>query len=184
MHWFLCNDCQVVHTWIRVTPVFPTPCKTRGPLIRYAWETLIDTFIQVDISFYVFEVTFAEGGLQKQIRELSMAYNRGNQYLKAVARGEVSSGLIGLSYLGKQFFWLHQLEGVLFWGFGRLGILLNGIWWPPLFRYNIAQCFYLISMFLDALCIRIHGFSQNLKLLNNLFLLSPEPMVLYGARAF
>jgi len=80
-------------------------------LIRYAWETLIDTFIQVDISFYVFEVTFAEGGLQKQIRELSMAYNRGNQYLKAVARGEVSSGLIGLSYLGKQFFLASSVGG-------------------------------------------------------------------------
>ena len=74
-----------------MTPDFPTPCKTRGPLIGYAWETLIASFIQVDISFYVSEVTFAEGGLQKQIREPSMAYNRDNQYLKAVVRGKVSS---------------------------------------------------------------------------------------------
>jgi len=71
-------------------------------LLGFAQETLKASFIQVHISFYVSEVTFAEGTLQEQIKEISMVSNRDNQCLKAVVGGRGSSGLIGLSYLGKE----------------------------------------------------------------------------------
>ena len=51
-------------------------------MLGFAQETLKASFIQVHISFYVSEVTFAEGTLQEQIKEISMVSNRDNQCLQ------------------------------------------------------------------------------------------------------
>ena len=70
--------------------------------LGFAQETLKTSFIQVGISFHISVVTLAEGRLQEQIKEYSMGSNRDNQCLKAVVGGRGSSGLIGLSFLGKE----------------------------------------------------------------------------------
>ena len=71
-------------------------------MLGFAQETLKASFIQEDISFYVSEVTFAEGTLQEQIKVHSLVSDRDNQCLKAVVGRRGSSGLIGLSFLGKE----------------------------------------------------------------------------------